>query len=65
MSKDKFTTLIIAVIAAVIISALSGTLSYDHGYKAGQLNAIRGEWTYFIIDGRVLKYIGQDTKEAQ
>lgn len=65
MSKDKFTTLIIAVIAAVIISALSGTLSYDHGYKDGQLNAIRGEWTYFIIDGRVLKYIGQDTKEAQ
>ena len=65
MSKDKFTTLIIAVIAAVTISVLSVTLGYDQGYKQGQLNAIRGEWTYFIIDGRVLKYIGQDTKEAQ
>jgi hypothetical protein len=65
MSKDKFITLILAVIAAVMIRALSGTLSYDHGYKAGQLNAIRGEWTYFVIDGQILKYIGQEPKEVK
>jgi hypothetical protein len=57
-------SLVIAVVI-LLVSFVSLSIGYDRGYKQGQLNAIRGEWTYFVIDGQILKYIGQEPKEVK
>ena len=53
---------VVILVAGFAAMTSLGNYARDQGYKQGQLDALQNKYTYLVVDGKILKVIGEEKK---